>query len=355
MNRSKQSLFKVDLRFPQLPEASPDPILITDAKSEIYYVNSAWEKLTGYTFQEVKGKNPRLLQSGKTPKKVYKNLWRALSKGKAFNTSEIINRKKSGKEFQVHAIYFPIIKEGETVYYVQMFHDITRLIELEKQKDAFIGIASHELKTPITSLYVYAQILEKSLDKKGDVKDKYLLSNITRETKRLTNLIDDLLNVSRLESGKLILQHEEFDINTLIKQIIIDFQYTNETHELKREGSINSKVIGDKDRIEQVFINLITNAIKYSPNADKVLIHVAEEKNDVVISVQDFGLGIGVKDQPHVFKRFYRTPDKEERKITGFGLGLYIASEIIKRHKGKIWVKSQKGKGSTFFFTLPLK
>lgn len=355
MKRSKQSSFKVDLRFPQLPEASPDPILITNAKSEIYYVNPAWEKLTGYKFQEVKGKNPRLMQSGKTPNKVYKNLWRALSKRETFSTSEIINRKKNGKEFQVHAIWFPILKEGEIEYYVQMFHDISRLVELEKQKDAFISIASHELKTPITSLFAYTLILEKRLVKKGDARDTYLLSNITRETKRLTNLIDDLLNVNRLESGKLILNLEEFDINTLIQQIIIDFQYTNDTHELKREGSINSKVNGDKDRIEQVIINLITNAIKYSPNADKVLIRLAEEKNKAVISVQDFGLGIGAKDQPNVFKRFYRTKDKDERKITGFGLGLYIASKIIKKHKGKIWVKSQKGKGSTFFFTLPLK
>ncbi len=343
-----------EILFPQLADASPDPILITDTAARIYYVNPAWEKLTGYSLEEVRGENPRFLKSGKTPIRVYRNLWKHLIKGLTFTTRDVINRKKNGEEFHVHATYFPIKKNGQNIFYVQTLHDITRLIEVEKQKDAFIGIASHELKTPITTLLAYSQILEKRLSQKGDKKDLYLLANIIRETKRLASLIDDLLNVSRLESGKLPFRPEELDINKLVKQVVMDFQYATQTHRIKIEGSIHGQVVGDKNRIEQVLTNLLTNAIKYSPNASNVFVNLSNNNNHAVVSIQDFGFGIASEDQANIFKRFYRTKDKEDGKITGFGLGLYITSEIIRKHRGKIWVESKKGKGSIFSFSLPL-
>lgn len=335
-------------------EASPIPILITDTDACIYYANPAWEKLTGYSLEEVKGENPRFLQSGKTPQTVFNALWRSLSKGQPYISREVVNKKKNGEEFQVHTTYFAIQKNGKNKYFVQTLHDITRIIELEKQKDAFIGIASHELKTPITTLYAYSQILEKRLSKIGDKKDLYILSNIMRETKRLTGLIDDLLNVTRLEAGKLAFQPEVFDINELVDQVIDDIQHTTDTHKIKKDGKIDKDVIGDMNRVEQVLINLITNAIKYSPGKNSVLVHLSNDSKHATISVEDFGFGISKRDQKNIFQRFYRTKDKDEEQITGFGLGLYISSEIVKRHKGKIWVKSTKGKGSTFSFTLPV-
>lgn len=347
-----ESDLQKEIVFPQFTDANPNPILITDTSGRIYYVNPAWEIQTGYTLDRVKGENPRFLKSGKTPRKVHALLWKSLTKGQTFTTREVVNKKKNGEEFQAHATYFPIIKDGKPIFYVQMLHDISRTVELEKQKDAFIGIASHELKTPITTLFAYAQILQKRLTQKGDEKDVTLLSNIIRETKRLTALIDDLLNVSRLESGKLAFQPEVFNLNQLVQQVVEDITHTTESHTINIDGSIKGSVIGDKNRIEQVLINLLTNAIKYSPQADRVIVHLANQKNHAVVSIQDFGLGIAKEDQPHIFKRFYRTKDKEDGKITGFGLGLYISSEIIKRHKGKIWVESKKGRGSIFSFSL---
>lgn len=343
-----------EIVFPQFTDATPDPILITDTTARIYYVNPAWEKLTGYTLDEIKGENPRLLQSGKTPRRVYRSLWKNLTKGQAFSTREFINKKKSGEEFQVHSTYFPIIKDGKPAYYVQMSHDISRQVEFERQKDAFIGIASHELKTPITTLFAYAQILQKRLAQKDDEKDLTLLSHIIQETKRLTNLIDDLLNVSRLESGKMALQPEVFDLTPLVQQVVNNIGNTTETHKIKIEGSTQKDVIGDKDKIDQVITNLLTNAVKYSPQADTVIVRLLNDRHHAFVSVQDFGFGIAEEDQPHIFKRFYRTKNKDERKIKGFGLGLYITSEIVKKHKGKIWVESKIDKGSTFYFSLPL-
>jgi PAS domain S-box-containing protein len=345
---------KADLQFPQLPDASPRPILITNAKEEIYYVNPAWEKLTGYTFDEVKGKNPRFLGSGRTPRKLYLKMKKTLQKGKPFNSEEFIDRKKNGKEYQIHALFFPIQKNGENLYYVQMLHDISQKKETEKKKDAFISIASHELKTPVTTLSAYTQILEKRLEKTADSKEMYFIKNIKLQTQRLTNLINDLLNVNRIESGKMTFHFKEFDLNELVQRVVIDFQYTSDKYVISREGVIPGKVRGDEDHIEEVLINLLTNAVKYSPKANKIMIKLSDKENQAVVSVEDYGIGIKRKDISHIFERFYRTKDKDDGRIPGFGLGLYICSQIIKRHKGKIWVKSIKGKGSTFSFSLPL-
>lgn len=226
--------------------------------------------------------------------------------------------------------------------------------KLEKHKDEFIGIASHELKTPITTMKAYTQILQKRLIQKGDRTDQQLIKNINEQANRLTNLVDDLLNVSKLESGTVTFQKKPFDLNKLIKKVIGDMQLSNGFHRILKEGKLLEKIIGDEGRIEQVLDNLFTNAIKYSPKADKIIVRVSNSKSEALVSVQDFGVGIAKKDREKVFERFYRTNEKNEKNISGFGLGLYIASEIVKRHGGKIWVESKRGKGSTFYFTLPL-
>lgn len=226
--------------------------------------------------------------------------------------------------------------------------------KLEKQKDEFIGIASHELKTPITTMKAYTQILEKRLAQKGDKTDRQLIRNIDEQANRLTTLVDDLLNVSKLESGTVTFHKKPFNLNNLITKVIGDMQLSTNNHKIIKEGKIADKVTGDEGRIEQVLTNLLTNAVKYSPYADKVIVKVSKNRNEALVSVQDFGVGISKKDQSRVFDRFYRTDDKAGNGISGFGLGLYIASEIIKRHKGKIWVESRKGIGSTFCFTLPI-
>lgn len=345
---------KTDLQFPQLLDASPDPILITNIKSEISYVNPAWEHLTGYRFQEVIGRNPRFLKSGKTPPQHYQKLWKTLEKGKTYSTEEVINKKKNGREYQIHSTFFPIRKNGRNHYFVQTQHDITQQKAIERHKDAFIGIASHELKTPLTTLLVYTQLLERRLQNKIDEKERYFIKNIKQQTDRLNGLINDLLSVSRIESGRLEIHCKEFDLNQLVTKVIVDFQYTTDSHKLIKEGVIDRKVKGDERKIEEVLINLLTNAFKYSPQAEKIILHLSQDKKNAVVGVQDFGFGISNKDLIHIFERFYRTKDKNEGKIAGFGLGLYICSQIIKRHKGKMWVESKKGKGSTFFFSLPL-
>jgi signal transduction histidine kinase len=166
-------------------------------------------------------------------------------------------------------------------------------------------------------------------------------------------LVSDILHVNRIESGRLELNKKEFDLNKLIKKIVIDFQFSSEKHFVEANGKIKGKVFGDPERIEQVVSNLISNAIKYSPDSEKVIINLTQNKNEAIISVVDYGIGISKIDQKRIFERFYRIRENNQKE--GFGLGLYIASEIIKRHNGKIWLKSTEGEGSTFYFSLPIK
>lgn len=234
------------------------------------------------------------------------------------------------------------------------FEDITARKLLERQKDDFIGIVSHELKTPLTSILLYAQILERHLGKNKDKKGAYFLSKVSGQTERLTQLMASFVNVYQIQGGKLALRKKRFPFDEMIEGIIADFQYTSKTHVVEHVGGAKTDILADRERITQVMVNLITNAIKYSPKSDKILVIVSREKEKVVVCIQDFGLGIPLKEQDKIFERFYRAEGKRESNISGLGLGLYISQEIINRHKGKIWVESTEEKGSKFCFSLPI-
>jgi signal transduction histidine kinase len=231
---------------------------------------------------------------------------------------------------------------------------MTEQKNLQQQKDDFIGIASHELKTPVTSIKGYAQVLEKMLQKKGDVKEAMMMNRMDAQIRRLTNLIGDLLDVTKINSGKLQFNDEPFEFNEMVKELVEDLQRTTEQHRLVEELNETGLVFGDKERISQVITNLVTNAIKYSPGADKIIIHASTKNNEVVLCVEDYGIGIPADKLENVFEQFYRVSGDMQHTFPGLGLGLYISSEIIKREGGRIWVNSTEGKGSTFCFALPL-
>jgi PAS domain S-box-containing protein len=220
-------------------------------------------------------------------------------------------------------------------------------------RDEFISVASHELKTPVTSLKLYIQLIKKQAENRGE--DTKNLEKMDIQVNKLTGLIQDLLNVSRFQSGKLEYHDEEFDIDDVVDEAIDTIQPTTEIKIIKIDGKNKHSVWGDKDRISQVVANLLTNAIKYSPNADKVIVSSNFKKEFAEVTVQDFGIGIDKKHLPKLFQRFYRVADSTEKTFPGLGLGLYICKEIIKRYGGQMKVVSTKGKGSKFSFSLPYK
>ena len=222
-------------------------------------------------------------------------------------------------------------------------------------RDDFISVASHELKTPVTSLKMYAQVLQKQFERRGEKETFNKFSKIDSQINKLTLLIQDLLNISKLQSGKLEFRYKEFDLNNLVNEVVESIQPTVRDHKIKVKGKVKKKVIGDPDRTGQVIANLLTNAVKYSPAADKVILQLLQQKDCAVVKVKDFGIGIDKKHQKKIFERFYRVSGTEEKTFPGLGLGLYISNEIVKRHGGSMKVSSIKNKGSTFTFTLPFK
>lgn len=247
-----------------------------------------------------------------------------------------------------------IILEGyKTELVLLAIEDVTHKKIIEKHKDDFIGVASHELKTPLTSIKSYVQILQDHHTKTKDEKSIYMLDKIAKQIDRMEHMMKSFLNVYTLQTGKLELHKEHFFIDDLLEEIVETFKYTTDTHHIVRRGKKIGKIYADRERIAQVLVNLLTNAIKYSPQSDKIIITTKKNAHSFTISVQDFGIGIPKEQQPMIFERFFRAEGKEEKKIEGLGLGLYIAHQIIKEHKGEMGVESKDGKGSTFYFTLP--
>ncbi len=233
--------------------------------------------------------------------------------------------------------------------------EIVERKKLERQREDFISIATHELKTPVTSIKAYAQVLRYRFRKVSDTKSEEMVTKMDGQLNKLASLIADLLDITKIEGGRLQFHKNKFDLNELVLEIVEEMQRTTEKHTIVKELSVRKKINGDRERIGQVLTNLISNAIKYSPHSDTIIVRTSISDHEATIVVQDFGIGIPKDDHSKVFDRFYRAGGVKQETYPGLGLGLYISSEIVKRHNGRIWVESTNGKGSTFCFTLPIK
>lgn len=221
-------------------------------------------------------------------------------------------------------------------------------------RDEFMSLASHELKTPVTSLKMYTQVMQRRAERRGDTDMTDRFVKMDRQIDKLTGLINDLLNVARIEGGRLEYLDESLDLNAVVREAVEAVQSITDKHTITIEGEIDIPAWGDGERIGQVMTNLLTNAVKYSPQADRVIVQLAREDGCATISVQDFGIGIDETHQQKIFDQFYRVSDPSEKTFPGLGLGLHIANEIVKRHGGTLHVRSVKDAGATFTVIVPL-
>lgn len=243
--------------------------------------------------------------------------------------------------------------DGKVKTIMSLVQDITEQKQLEGQKDNFLSIVSHELKTPLTTIKACGQIAESMLETKGDAGTLSMIKRMSSQVNKLTALVQDLLDFNKIQKGKLMYNEAFFDFNELVKEAIDDMQTISSIHKIKSNSGKTEMIFGDKDKLSQVLNNLISNAIKYSPNAGSIMVSTELQKDGIQLSVKDFGIGILAKDQKHVFEQFYRVDRDNQTTFPGMGIGLYICSEIITRHGGKIWVESIIDKGSTFYIWLP--
>jgi two-component system sensor histidine kinase VicK len=249
-----------------------------------------------------------------------------------------------------------IVKDenGEHTIFSGVVIDITAQKEEEQRKNDFISMVSHELKTPLTSMGGYVQILLPNAKKINDPFAINILTKANQQVKKMTTMINGFLNVSRLESGNIYMDKSSFDLADLLKEIEQETVEVQFTHRFQFEPIIKAQIYADRNKIGQVIDNLISNAVKYAPLGTTIKVSSNIIENSIQVSVKDLGAGIRSEDQPKLFDRFYRVENEQVGMVSGFGIGLYLSAEIIKLHQGKIWVESELGKGSTFYFILPV-
>lgn len=249
--------------------------------------------------------------------------------------------------------------EGKTYAILHTAEDVTEMFLTQKydghRKKDFISMVSHELKTPLTSLTAYIQMLERTAIKNEDEFSTQLSQKAERQLKKMTSMINGFLNISRLESGQIHLIKQKFNLDELIVDMIEDARISASNYQFDFTPHAKGHFIyADRDKVGAVISNLLSNAVKYSPNKNLVTINCILNGDQVKVSIKDEGLGIDTENLKKLFDRFYRVENKDNPNISGFGIGLYLSAEIVQHHGGKISVESEKGKGSTFYFTLPL-
>lgn len=231
--------------------------------------------------------------------------------------------------------------------------DITDRRAIELRKDDFLAVASHELKTPLTTVKGYIQFASRLLPKDADSKLLDVMDKANVQLDRLNRLIAELLDVSKIQSGNLEVHQEAFDFNSMVHDAVDAVRQASISHEIEISGHIDGLYVGDEAQLSQVVSNLLANAIKYSPKAKKIIVSLSVISKYIKFSVTDYGMGISLNDQKKIFERFYRVQHIQQQ-FPGMGIGLYICEQIVKRHRGTLWVDSEEGKGATFSFTLPL-
>lgn len=347
---SEEALF----RLAAIVASSDDAIVSKTLDGIITSWNVAAERLFGYSAEEAVGKHITLI----IPPELYpeeEEIIANLRQGKRIEHFETVRVRKDGTFVDVSLSISPVRdRSGKIIGAAKIARDVSERKDLERRKDEFIGMASHELKTPITSLKGFTHLLKRRLQKHGDEESLRFLTRMDAQIGRLTNLVSDLLSITKMQKGQLEYRMEVFDLADLVQETIENVQGTTQTHDLLLQETVAASVYGDRDRIGQVLINLLTNAIKYSEGTDRVIVRIAVHEGNIVVSVQDFGIGIAQENQQKIFEQFYQVSEPDGATYPGLGIGLYISRNIIERHQGYLHVQSRKGEGSTFSFQLPL-
>jgi two-component system, OmpR family, phosphate regulon sensor histidine kinase PhoR len=340
IRRMAASLEEERGRLAAILESMSDAVVVIDSAGDIILTNPAYERIR--TATALYGADGDPLPPQQRP------LTRA-ARGEPF-TDQFFSESPEGARFWYEAAARPIA--GDQNGMVLVIRDITER-SLREFQEQFLAIASHELRTPLTVLQGYLQMLERQLGQTGDadVRPAYLVKALA-QTRRISELITNFLDVSRLQAGKLTLERRPLDLAALItgSTEIVRGLASQQTIHVSGEGSI--PVQADRARLEQVLLNLLTNAIRYAPETDHIDVRYRVEDGEAIVEVQDYGPGIAPHDQRRLFRRFYQAP--AEGAGHGLGLGLHIASEIVKLHGGRIGVRSKLASGSTFWITIPI-
>lgn len=334
--------------------SSDDAIIGKTLEGVITSWNAGAEVIFGFGAEEMIGKSIYELipldRHQEEPK-----ILKQLKAGQRIQHFETKRLTKDGRLIDVSLTISPVRDtQGNVIGVSKIARDITEKKLDEARKNDFIGMVSHELKTPLTSLSGIIQVANIKLKNSADTFLAGAMEKAYQQVKRMTAMINGFLNISRLESGKMFIEKQEFDLETLIEDTIEELCLMATAQEINFEHCRPLSVYADRDKIGSVISNLISNATKYSDKDSRIEVHCTVKDGQSIVSVKDEGMGIAPEDLAKIFDRYYRVETNHTRHIAGFGIGLYLSSEIIQRHGGRVWAESEQGKGSTFYFSLPL-
>jgi two-component system CheB/CheR fusion protein len=330
-----------------------DSVIVLDEKMNILKVNDAFLKLIGISESAVASLNfVDFLKKYDPGNRLYKNLEKALITKTAFSNKEIeIETPEHNK--RVFEISCTPLLNSQNENLLLVIHDITIPKNLEKERDDVIGFITHELRNPLSNLVLSSEVMKEAIVENDSSLMTDMLTRFGNNVARMNKMIAGLYESTKVNAGQFLLDYSEFNFGEMVSEAIETIQGLNPSFHISVIGDAEFNVIADRYRLIQVITNFLSNAIKYSNENKEVILSIAHDNQNVTVSVKDEGAGISRDYLPYVFERFFRI--KKTRSIEGIGLGLYLCRQIIRAHNGHVWVESEEGKGSTFYFSIPLK
>jgi len=327
-----------------------DGLMVFDQEKRLLLINSAAKNLFGIKEKEVLGK--KFFEFLNFPD--LKFLFFLLGE----EIKEVYRKElKIGENLIFEVTSLPIIVEEEKTGKIMILHDITREKEIERMKTEFVSITAHQLRTPLSAIkWIFERLLKERSLKLSPVQKK-LIQEGSESVERIIDLIDDLLDIVKIEEGRYLYKFNFFNLEEIVQGVIKLYQEKIREKELHLEFSSQKlpKVKLDVEKITFALQNLIDNAIRYTKKGGMITINLKSNQKEIEFSIQDSGIGIPEEQQKNIFQKFFRASNALRMETKGSGLGLYITKNIIEAHQGKIWFQSEEGKGTTFYFTLPLK
>lgn len=345
-------------KFKLAVEGASDHVMITDTDGKIIYANKAAEETTGYSRKEMLGERPSLWGK-QMPQEFYQHMWHVIKEEMQPFHGEVTNKRKSGDLYIAEVHISPLFDEAGALYgFVAIERDVTKQKEIDKSKTEFVSIASHQLRTPLTIINWYVEMLSSPGDDQLSEKQLQYLDEITRASKRMIELVNSLLNVSRIDMGTFMVEPVPLNFINATEDALKDLSLQiarKKITVMKKFSKELPLVDADPKLLRMVLQNLLTNAIKYTPDDGVITVGIEKRMTDILITIADTGMGIPSQQQSKIFQKFFRADNARAKEPDGNGLGLYIIKSIVENGGGKIWFTSEENKGTAFYVSLPIE
>jgi len=344
--------------FTLIAEQTSNHVVVTNHAGKVLFANQAAERLTGFSFKEMRGQSPRLW-GGLMPPDYYRELWRRKASGEVVS-HELLNRHRNGRLYTALGRITPIVRRGRVVAYIATEEDITHLKEIDRAKTEFISLASHQLRTPLSTVNWYAEMLLAGDAGIISKTQQRYLGEIYKGNHRMIDLVNALLNVSRLEMGTFMIEPEPTRLGDVAASVLNELKPSIVQKRLQVTTTIARSVPPlsvDPKLTRILFQNLLSNAVKYTPDNGSIKLGIAHDRRrrNVIVTVADTGYGIPAEEQAQIFTKLFRATNVRERETDGTGLGLYIVRSILEQCGGKVWFTSEEDKGTVVSFSLPAR